>query len=394
MVSRRQFLIGGALFGSACLYSYNRGIRYPRLSLEPPVLSDIYQLPHALLTLKDAIVTGASQLRAIAPEPKITVESQRGIVQFSVSNIAPNAKLSIIGKGIKRLDEEMDGLTRHISLDSAIEQTITLNWQLDVAHGFEFAVMGDTGGGSELAWTLKRAHQLGAQFLIHLGDFNYTEGEYTSAIDLFNSSPMPCYVTIGNHDFHDNGLIYQKFLNEIGPMNHAFELAGTRFINIDTAADFFPAHGGLRGQLLDQLTPTIGEQVVFTHRPLKDPRPHDDHNVGGINEVSWLVQEIERLGSQHFLHGHVHHSAELDFQGIRQICAGEGLGYEDLVHQKQVATIMMAKIEPGIGMTHDWHDLKLPWSAHQNPTHAMKLKRQGRLKELEWYTNLIKNKQA
>ena len=394
MVSRRTLLASGALLGGAAFYSYKRGIRYPRLSLEPRPLNEEHHLPRALASFKDIIVTGASDFRAIAPEPKIILNARRGTIKFTVSNIAPNAKLSITGKGIKRLDEQAKGLSRVIILDSAIEQTIILNWQLDVKDGFEFAVMGDTGGGSELAWTLKRAHELGAQFLLHLGDFNYTDGEYASAIKLFNSSPLPCYVTIGNHDFHDNGLIYQQFLNEIGPMNHSFELAGTRFVNIDTAADFFPAQGGLRGDLFNRLTPHPGEQVFFTHRPLKDPRPHDDHNVGGINEVSWLAQEINRLGGQYYLHGHVHHSAELDYQGIRQICAGEGLGYENLVHQKQVAQIMMAKVEPNTRMMHYWRDLNLPWLDHQNPTHAMKLKRDGRLQQLDWHTDLLKSKRT
>lgn len=394
MISRRSLLIGGALLSSSAFYSYNRGLRYPRLTLEPGALGKRHIVPHAQLNLKNIIINGAQSLRAIAPEPEITLVAQRGKIKFTLGNIAPNAKLHILGKGIKLVDEEVDGLNRHVTLDSAIQQTLNLKWQLDVADGCEFAVMGDTGGGAELKWTLQRAHALGAQFLLHLGDFNYSDGEYASAIKLFNTAPMPCYVSIGNHDFHDNGLIYQQFLNEIGPMNHAFELAGTRFVNLDTAADFFPAHSGLRGELFNSLVPYAGEQIFFTHRPLKDPRPHDDHVVGGINEVAWLTEEITRVGGHHYLHGHVHHSAELDYRGLRQICVGEGLGYENLVHQKQVAQILMAKIEPGKAMTHRWLDLKLPWSAHQNPTHAIKLKKDGRLKQLDWYRTLVNDNNA
>ncbi len=371
------------------LYAHDRGLRYPRLSLEHSANRERHTIPHASLILKDAIATNTQALRAIAPEPEIRIETQRGQIKFTLSNVSPSAQLNIRGRGIKLINEDIDGLNRTIYIDSAITQTLNLKWQLDASDGFEFAVMGDTGGGSELAWTLQRAHALGATFLLHLGDFNYSEGEYDSAIELFKSAPLPCYVTIGNHDFHDNGLIYQQFLDQIGPMNHAFELAGARFVNIDTAADFFPTSGGQRGKLFNNLLPHHGEQIFFTHRPLKDPRPHDDHEVGSINEVDWLSDKINALGGRHYLHGHVHHSAEFDFKGLRQVCVGEGLGYENLVLQKQVAKIMMAKIEPGSAMTYRWLDLELPWSAHQNPTHAHKLKKDGYWKQLDWYRTLL-----
>ncbi|MBL4672911.1 MAG: hypothetical protein JKX81_11685 [Arenicella sp.] len=82
-------------------------------------------------------------------------------------------------------------------------------------------------------------------------------------------------------------------------MNHAFELAGTRFINVDSAADFWPKQSGHRGKLFSSLgaaTSFIGEQVLFTHRPLKDPRPHDDHEIGGIGAIDWLAKQSRELG--------------------------------------------------------------------------------------------------
>ena len=392
MLSRRKLLSSGALLGGLGLYSYQRGLRYPRLSWEPQALANTASLANGRVIFKDAILTPSNHFRAIAPEPKLHIQANTGNVQFEIHNIADNATLHINSPPSALIEEQKNGLTRIVNIQTNGETDIRLQWQLNVGNGFEFAVMGDTGGGSELDWTLKRAHQLNAQFLLHLGDFNYTDGEYQKAIDAFGQSPIPSYISIGNHDFHSDGLIYQRFLNELGPMNHAFELSGTRFVNLDTAADFFPAHSGLRGQLLSNLMDQpkfSGEQVFFSHRPFKDPRPHDDHEIGGINEIEWLSQSIKALGGKHYLHGHVHHSAELDFDGIHQLTVGEGLGHEDLVLQKRVAQLLMAKVEPAMPLVHRWVDLNMPWSLHQSSTHTVKLRRDGRLKQLHWYHQLL-----
>ena len=398
MITRRKLLLGGAVFGALSLYSHQRGLRYPRLSFEHEERDLSLSSGAHTLEFIDCIAIDKQTLRAIAPEPKIELCLHEVRSQLLVRNLAANAELSIDTSKLSSasrkqlvIDESIDGLDRSLSITGPRHELITLNWTIPVKDGFDFAIMGDTGGGSELSWTLKRAHQLGAQFLLHLGDFNYTEGEYQNALKQFDAAPLPCYVSIGNHDFHDNGLIYDDFLNRVGPMNHSFEIAGTRFINVDTAADFWPASSGQRGKLFNNLHQHrfSGEQVLFTHRPLKDPRPHDDHNVGGIGEIDYLVKQCNELGIENFLHGHVHHSAELDFEGIKQFSIGEGLGHEDLVLQKHVAKIMMARVEPEKKMQHRWEDLNMPWSDHQNPTHFDKLNTDRRAKQLEWYRNLL-----
>jgi len=384
MITRRQLLLGGALTSTLVAYSHQRGLRYPPLSFEHKELAAFVLSSEQLeLDLQDCIAVGSHTIRAIAPEPRIFIKKLERSTSVKILNIASNAVLNLEGIASADIDEEVSGTARIIHIKGTSQGT-TLKWSLPVTDGFEFAVMGDTGGGSELAWTLKRAQELGAQFLLHLGDINYTEGEYDMAIEQFNKAKLPCYVTIGNHDFHDNGLIYDKFISQIGPMNHAFELAGTRFINIDTAVDFWPAYAGHRSGLFSSLTkagPFNGEQIIFTHRPLKDPDPNDDHEIHGIGEVDWLGT---------FLSGHVHHSAEFDFQGLRQVIIGEGLGYEDIVSQKPVAKIMMATVEPHKKLVHRWVDLKMPWSEHQNPTHLSKLKSDRLHKHLAWFTQLQK----
>jgi hypothetical protein len=393
MITRRKLLAGGALFSTLGIYSHQRGLRYPRLSFEHAAIENTFSSDNVSMSLKDCIAITNDDLRAIAPEPSVLVRVMTSPVSFEIRNLAKNAVLEFDFKQAGYIDEEIDGTRRVIHLNLETGQEVALKWIVPVGDGFEFAVTGDTGGGSELEWSLKRAQDLGAQFLLHLGDFNYSEGEYDQAIQHFNSAELPVYVTIGNHDFHDNGLIYGKFLKQIGPMNHAFELAGTRFINVDTAADFWPSHSGHRGALFDSLragAPFNNAQVLFTHRPLKDPRPHDDHEIGGIGAIDWLANECRELGIKTFLNGHVHHSAELDFQGLQQLTIGEGLGHEDLVLQKQVAKLMIGKVEPHKALEYRWEDLNMPWSIHQSPTHLFKLERDGRSQQIEWYKSLLK----
>lgn len=390
MFNRRRLFMGGALFSALGLYSYQRGLRYPPISFEHRAVTPGLRSSETDLDLYDLIVVKDGGLRAIAPEPSIVIKRVAGSPSITVLNIAPNAVLTLDEKITALLDEEIDGITRTVHLQEGLQGS-TLKWILPVSEGFEFAVMGDTGGGSELAWTLKRAHDLGAQFLLHLGDFNYSEGEYDLAIDHFNNAELPCYISIGNHEYHSSGLIYDKFLSQIGPMNHAFELAGKRFINLDTSVDFWPAHAGNRGRFLSSLLGAgqyDGEQIIFTHRPLKDPQPHDDHEIGGIGEVDWLSAQFQDLGVSTLLSGHVHHSAELDYRGLRQMTIGEGLGHEDLVLQKHVSKMMMATVELGKNLEHRWVGLNMPWSEYQNPKHLKQLKFDRRHRQIEWFEQL------
>ena len=109
------------------------------------------------------------------------------------------------------------------------DKDVELHWQVPFKDEFTFASIGDSGGNHELSWCLKRSAELGAEFLLHLGDFNYQDGDYERAIDLFHNAPIPCYITIGNHDFHDSGLLHHQFTDYLGPFNSVFSLGNVRF---------------------------------------------------------------------------------------------------------------------------------------------------------------------
>lgn len=384
----------GAAFAAGG-YALQRGLRYPTLSVSPSATSQRVELSGGQLSLHNLLYVQneTTTLRAYAPEPELLVQLKQGRYRLRVTNLSPRAQLQLSQHSGATVDEQIVGLARNLDITLKQEVDLKLSWKLDSQASYKFAVIGDTGGGGdELDWALTRAQQLDALFLLHLGDFNYSEGEYAGAIKKFSASPVPVYVSIGNHDFHDDGLIYARFRAEINPLNHAFSLAGTQFVNIDTAADFFPASGGLRGDLFDQLSndpQQYTDRLFFTHRPLRDPRPHDDHIVGGVGEVDWLARSIAALGGDTLLTGHVHHSAELDYAGIKQWTAGEGLGHENIVLQKPVAQMLIGRVAPALPTSFSWVDLNLPWALHTSPTHKKKLVRDNRQTQLAWYETLL-----
>ncbi len=405
-LSRRQLLLVGSVISGGVLV-YRQGLRYPRFGLEPQNPSTKIVSTLAELDLEDCIFTGDHEpisVRAIAPEPRLNVSFKAaGKIRLSLNNIASNAELNIEGSGFSVEDEDINGISREVCVKATGATQANLLWRLPNRDGFKFAIIGDTGGGTELDWCLSRAHKLGAQFLLHLGDFNYTDkdaspdnrdDEYELAIQKFHRSPLPVYICIGNHDFNQSGLVYERFINELGPMNNAFELGGTRFINMDTGADFFPASGGNRGELarlLGASETAFDDQLLFTHKPMQDPREGKDHVIGSASEINWLREQMDLLGCNTLFNGHVHHSDEQDLQGIHQWTAGEGLGHEDLVHKRRVSKLVIGRVERGKKVVYSWQALDMPWSLHQSHTHETKLLKYQRLEQLEWYKEFLKD---
>ena len=191
-----------------------------------------------------------------------------------------------------------------------------------------------------------------------------------SAIKQFTNAPMPCYITVGNHDFHDDGLIVDKFLDDIGPLNHAFTIQNLRYVNIDTAASFMPVSGGKRATLVKSLvkdTHEYDDTVTFTHRSFYDPRPDEDHDFGNVWEKNWFVESLKRAKINTLLAGHIHSYFDTTSEDIRIIIAGQGLGHEDLIYKKQVAKIVVGKVSAGQAVEYRTEDLAMPIELHCHP---------------------------
>ncbi|MGH1428232.1 MAG: metallophosphoesterase family protein [Arenicella sp.] len=361
-------------------YSLWRGVRYPRLSLETPPLKDSYSFEKTDLKFVDCFVTQNDKhhpnnensnntifLRAFAPEPSIIIQQSAQARTLHLNNISAEAKLTI--QNNSTIKEKIDGINRIISIP-ATQEEIVLNWTLPEYSSFEFAAIGDTGGAEELEWCIHRAAELNAKFFIHLGDFNYQDSDYDSAVQKFRNAPLPCYITIGNHDFHDNGLIVEKFLDDLGPLNNTFNVGNTRFVNIDTAASFLPVSGGKRAQMTKALikdSHNYDDSVVFTHRSFYDPRPGEDHDLGNVFEKDWFVKSLKAANMYTLLAGHIHQFHDVESEGIRIIIAGQGLAHEDLIHQRQTAKMLIGNVSQGQKVAYRTEPLSMPFNLHCHP---------------------------
>ena len=357
------------------LYSLSRGLRFPRLSLEPKQALSKIQKGELTVSMTDAIQLRPDQeslsFRAYAPEPQLEITSNSAQeVEFEVHNVPDQAVLS---SDSVDYSEQKNGLTRKILLSLKPKQTTHLYWAFPNQQQFSFAAIGDTGGDQELAWCIDRAHQLGADFLLHLGDFNYQQEDYENAIKLFNAAKIPVYVSIGNHDFHEDGLIYEKFLQQIGPLNHTFQIGSTRFINFDTAANFIPYGSGSRGELFDQLIKSAEQEktqitntIAFTHRPLFDPIENQDHTIGSEGERQWLISRLKALKVTTLICGHIHIFDRKNVNGIDNIIVGQGLGHQDLLTNSDVSKMALLTVDAK-ELNISFKNLAMPMSMHCHP---------------------------
>lgn len=376
-LTRRQLLLAGSLGGLALAsYSFHRGVRMPTLHWDPALPANSFELRNSLsVHLIELIkVTTDTEFdygfRAFAPEPTLTLNSKATqTLRLSVNNVAQDATLAING-GKTEVSETINGITRELTITLNAKQEVKLEWHLPTVDEYQFASIGDTGGAHELQWCLQRAGSLGARFLLHLGDFNYQAGDYKNAIELFRNSPIPVYITIGNHDFHENGAIYGHFLNELGPLNNAFTIGKTRFVNIDTAANTLPFSAGHRGDMFDLLAEqndSVNDTIAYTHRPLHDPSGDTTHDIGSNGERDWLVTSLKRIDSKVLLSGHIHIYDRRDFDGIDNIIAGQGLGHQDLLVGKDHSFLSIGTVDANGLVTFTKAALAMPMELHCHP---------------------------
>ncbi len=374
---RRRTLLASGIAAATGAYLYQRGLRYPTLSLEASDLPNTVSNTSGQFWLTDCfqMYSRENQFRAFAPEPALAFEAkQKQQVQISINNIATEAVLD--SKGLQ-VQEEQDGITRMLTFEAEANTRLEFGWRVPFANNYHFAAIGDSGGDHELAWCIERAAELGAKFLLHLGDFNYQEadaqqpGDYARSIDLFHNAPIPCYVSIGNHDFHDSGLLHHQFTDYIGPFNNVFSLGAMRFINLDTAANVWPRSGGKRGRLVNALLKSDSPQptsIAFTHRPLHDPTGVSTHDIGNSAERDWLVSALHNLNAKTLLCGHIHIFERTEFQGIDHIIVGQGLGHQDLLTgDNTTSKIALGNVDEQGLANLEFVPLNMPFELHCHP---------------------------
>jgi 3',5'-cyclic AMP phosphodiesterase CpdA len=268
---------------------------------------------------------GVLVFRACVPEPRLTLASRRSPLRVRLENVHARATSSLAAERVAPTT-----LLYECTAEAPLAAQISLPHQ----QRWRAVALGDTGAEFALEWFLARAAELQADFALHLGDLAYTEDGIARAARALRSAPLPVYTTIGNHDFHaGTRLLHEGFARSIGPLNSFFAAGGVRFLNLDTAADSWPAGAGARGRTLARFHAQggSGPVVVFTHRPLVDPRPEvvaagESHGVNRGSESAWLRARMREIGADLLLHGHIHTHLEHELDGIPVRIAGGGLG--------------------------------------------------------------------
>jgi len=386
-LNRRRFLLlaGAGLAAGGAAYTWYRGVRYPLLHFAGTGPETAAEHGGVAVAARGAALQeagdGVFHFRAFVPEPVVIVRGGRE-ARIVVENLHRQAALEAGGRAVA---EDGNGLRRSVTVQPGGDET-RLAWRFPRTDHYRFAAIGDSGGGSELRWVLKRAAALGADFLIHLGDIYYEHGDFDRAEANLNQSSIPTYAAIGNHDFHNGWrALYPRFHRVIGPSNSAFTLGGIDFVNVDTAADFIPAVRGRRAQVIRNLRPVgdsgIRDRVAITHMPLHDPEPDRAHAVGRRAEADWLRERFLASGARNLLVGHIHIKAEFDDQGLHTWITGQGLGHADLIGEqpyRRYAEILLGEVEPGQPVRYRWQPLNMPFEAHCNARNLGMLDSAGR----------------
>lgn len=303
--------------------------------------------------------------RAFVPEPTLVVTAKEELTaKVVVQNLSPKLESGPIAAS------SIDGLERRYDIPVTPGNGLLIMPRFPAEqNSFRFAAIGDTGGEAELQVAVDRAESFHVDFLLHLGDIEYKEGALQRAALILNQASIPTYVAIGNHDFHDGlRLVHREFAELLGPRNSEFIFGGVQFLNLDTAADTYPASAGSRGALLSRLSHKADEKskarelVVFTHRPLDDPRPgkeEDGHALGSKFERDWLAESFATLDVDLLLHGHIHQSIAFEQEGIASYIVGNGLQLPEVKSSQETAALLIGEwstLFPGI--TCRWEPLQ------------------------------------
>lgn len=317
-------------------------------------------------------VSGELVFRAFTPAPVLEISAQRALTaRVALTNVHPEATASIEGPVSQRARTN----ARHLEATLAAGQSARVAFAFPRRDVYHFAAIGDAGGLGELAWCIRRARALGADFLLHLGDVDYTPDAFGSAKRILAEARIPVYAAIGNHDvespFPEFGA---EFTRLFGPRNFVFTLAGVTFLDLDTSADTMLPSRGERGRLLRRVAAEPKAErsplIVFTHRPLRDPRTHsvDDegHALNSRWESGWLRRQLLALGADALLTGHIHESHEFDDGGLHTYIAGEGLGLADVQANAPVASILVGEFAPGGPVRFHWEPLEMPTVIFRN----------------------------
>ncbi|GJL83723.1 MAG: hypothetical protein DHS20C01_33570 [marine bacterium B5-7] len=393
---RSLALAGGVITGPPILYGWINGVRFPILQFEPPLRPQRLDLqrPSVVIDLTDAYLQEPSRqgdglaltVRAFSPHPKVVIEARQQLdLDIIIRNLSPRAELEP-SSGISIREESLTKINRRLQMTLPVGRHV-IRYGVPFENSFSFTAIGDSGSSMELGWCLERSHQLGADFMLHTGDFFYSNNDPLRLPGILDESPLPVYAAIGNHDFSDNGrFLADDFTYIVGPRNYYFRLGDTAIVSFDTGASTWPVGGADRHLLfteLEQLKSDVRHWVLMTHRPLHDPlavsRYEEPHTLSN-REIKWVIEKLVGLTpAPVLLTGHIHISAGFEEDGIKTYITGMGLASGNLVSGRAVARILQGEKIPGQGVSYKWQPLNMPVRFHCHEKNASTVKSAGKI---------------
>ena len=353
------------------LFGQHAVFRYPSLELDPaPRPIERENSFGVKITAEGAYFKQSEKfhLRAFKPEVKLHVRlnGKNQPITIKIENIHPHSTLRIDGKP-EQLSEKKSGLLREITIqDPKKGDVLNLTWVFPRKDSYRFAAIGDTGGDKYLAWSLIRAQEVDADFLLLLGDIYYDSTDIARSRVLMNAAKIPVYAAVGNHDYRDDGRnTIDIFTENIGPVNARFELLGHCFINLDTGKFVYPPHKGERAGLLTaelvnhkRKSSNCTDYIVFTHKPvISDFKnslfPKAEHTLHGYDAL-WLLDRLQQLENVTIIAGHIHDNFEFKQDELSTFVSGNGLAGAALNKEDSLARILVGTIQKETPLKTDW----------------------------------------
>jgi predicted phosphodiesterase len=246
------------------------------------------------ITVDGGILAGAQEngieVRCVAPEVTITLAGYSGHVR--VRNCVP-------GSSVEGLGGEVSWSGTDISFD-VDGQREPIRVVPPTKSEFSFAIIGDSQGHNNVLQVVLETIQ-DCEFVIHCGDLTPSgmSDEYAAVEEALNSSAVPVYTTVGNHDVKNEGAV--EYTSRLGPMEYYFDYGGMRFAFIDTSdLNFTEAQADWLREVFDG----VQGRIVVTHVPSCDPFG-DNHTL--MDESCSRFQDLaEELALTAVFNGHIH----------------------------------------------------------------------------------------
>ncbi|HUV62026.1 MAG TPA: metallophosphoesterase [Thermoplasmata archaeon] len=165
---------------------------------------------------------------------------------------------------------------------------------------FVFAVMGDSQGHNDVLESILQRLD-GCDFAIICGDLTPTgrPSEFVPFQEALNSSRIPVYTAIGNHDVKTDGA--DEYISRLGPTEYSFTYNGITFAVADSS-DLNITAGQIewmRDAFVD-----AERKVVVTHAPCYDP--FDDNHTLFPESCERMLDFAESDDIDAVFTGHIH----------------------------------------------------------------------------------------